>query len=75
MAYLEFVGKDEKNNIEDSAKFYEVVQTGSELHLKWGRIGTAGQESTKTFDSEEAATKEAEKLIAAKVKKGYTLKD
>jgi len=39
--------------------------------VRFGRLGTAGQSQTKTFADEAKATREAESLIAAKVKKGY----
>jgi predicted DNA-binding WGR domain protein len=55
-----------------SAKFWEVSQEGSDLHLRWGRLGTGGQSQTKSFASDAAAEKEAEKLIKEKTKKGYT---
>ncbi|MDR2869044.1 MAG: WGR domain-containing protein [Deferribacteraceae bacterium] len=37
----------------------------------YGKIGTAGQTSEKSFDSAEDCEKEANKVIAQKVKKGY----
>ncbi|HAE68811.1 MULTISPECIES: WGR domain-containing protein [Sphingobacterium] len=40
------------------------------MDVNYGRNGTAGQ--SKTFDSEEARLKDAEKLIAEKTKKGYS---
>ena len=52
-------------------KFWQVEQDGSDLHLRWGRIGTDGQAKTKSFDSAEAAQKDAEKQIRSKLKKGY----
>ncbi|MCB9597228.1 MAG: WGR and DUF4132 domain-containing protein [Sandaracinaceae bacterium] len=54
-----------------SAKFWEVTREGSDLHLRWGRLGTNGQSQTKEFASDAAATKEADKLILSKTKKGY----
>jgi len=74
MAYLEFVGDNAENEGGKSSKFYEVIQEGSVLHLRWGKIGTDGQKSDKTFSSEDAATREREKLIAEKIKKGYQAK-
>lgn len=52
-------------------KFYEVSVEGTTLNIRYGRIGTDGSTSSKTFGSEDAATKEATKKIAAKAKKGY----
>jgi predicted DNA-binding WGR domain protein len=52
-------------------KFYEAVVRGSELIIRYGRIGDAGQTSTKTFPTPEAARAEARKKVAEKTKKGY----
>lgn len=46
------------------------------MTVSYGRIGTAGQSQsqsqTKTFADEFRAAREAQKLIAEKLKKGYT---
>jgi predicted DNA-binding WGR domain protein len=39
---------------------------------RWGRIGSEGQTKTKGFADEAAARREADRLIAEKVGKGYT---
>lgn len=44
---------------------------GRETVVQFGRIGTAGQASTKTFPDEAAAAKFAEKMIREKLAKGY----
>ncbi len=62
--HFEFV--DEK-----SSKFWEVRVDGSDTEVRYGKIGTAGQAQTKSFDSPEAAQKSADKLVADKVKSGY----
>jgi DNA ligase-1 len=54
-----------------SAKFWEVSVAGVDVTVNWGRLGTGGQSQTKTFDTAEAATKHATKLIGEKTKKGY----
>lgn len=54
-----------------SYKFWEVQVVGTDCVVKYGKIGTAGVEKIKSFDSAEAAVKEMEKLVKAKVKKGY----
>ncbi|HIE48857.1 MAG TPA: WGR domain-containing protein, partial [Gammaproteobacteria bacterium] len=54
-----------------SAKFWEVEQQNSTVHLRWGKIGTNGQSKIKELDSQEDAAKEVEKLINQKTKKGY----
>jgi predicted DNA-binding WGR domain protein len=57
---------------EGSSKFWEVVVNGSELTVRFGRIGTKGQSQAKVFTTPEAALREQEKLIRSKVGKGYT---
>lgn len=63
--YLEYV--DDK-----SSKFWQVVVTGSEHEVSYGKIGKDGSSKVKTFDSPQAANKDAEKLIASKRNKGYS---
>lgn len=55
-----------------SDKFWEVVCTGNELTIRWGRTGGDGQGATKTFTSFEAAEAEADKLVRKKLEGGYT---
>ena len=54
-----------------SSKFWQVKQSGAELHIGWGKIGTVGQSQVKTFDDEAKATSARDKLVAEKTKKGY----
>lgn len=54
-----------------SNKYWRFTVDGVTQTVHYGRIGTAGQEATKTFDSDSAATTASDKLIAEKVKKGY----
>jgi len=54
-----------------SNKFWELDLDGSAYKLRWGRIGTAGQEKSFNFPSTLKAKSEADKLIAEKKKKGY----
>ena len=62
--YFEFVdGK--------SSKFWEITQNGTDVTVRFGRIGTQGQTQTKSFGDEAEATQHAEKLIGEKTKKGY----
>jgi hypothetical protein len=42
------------------------------MTVRFGKLGSSGQEQTKTFDSAEAATKELAKLVKQKLAKGYT---
>jgi predicted DNA-binding WGR domain protein len=61
---FEFIGGSSK-------KFWEISQAGVSIKVRFGRIGAAGQEQTKSFATASAAEREAERLIAEKVKKGY----
>lgn len=62
--HFEFVGGN-------SAKFWNVAVAGCNVTVCFGRIGTAGQEQTKTLDDAVAAQQHANKLVAQKIKKGY----
>ncbi len=55
-----------------SSKFWEITTQGAELTTRWGRIGTDGQSKTKTFQTVEETLAAAQKMIAGKIKKGYT---
>jgi predicted DNA-binding WGR domain protein len=54
-----------------SSKFWNISQTGAAYTVTYGRIGSAGQETSKSFDTEALAVKDAEKLIKEKLGKGY----
>jgi predicted DNA-binding WGR domain protein len=54
-----------------SNKFWEIDRAGKVLHIRYGRLGTSGQTVQKSFATPEAATREHDKLIASKRKKGY----
>lgn len=55
----------------NSSKFWEVEQAGSDLNVRWGRIGTAGQSQTKPFADAAKATAAMAKLVTEKTGKGY----
>jgi predicted DNA-binding WGR domain protein len=61
--YFEF--KDDKSH-----KFWEINLNGLSVTTSYGKIGTDGQTSEKTFETAEKAEKEYNKLIAEKTKKG-----
>lgn len=61
---FEFVGGASK-------KFWEISVTGNSFTVRFGRIGTAGQAQTKSFADDATAKREAEKLVAEKLRKGY----
>jgi DNA ligase-1 len=54
-----------------SVKFWEIVVDGAAHTVRFGKVGTEGQERTKTFPSEAAARDDAEKLAQDKLSKGY----
>ncbi len=56
-----------------SNKFWEISLEGKSFTTTYGRIGTDGQSSLKEYDTEAKAKIEYDKLVAEKVKKGYTL--
>ena len=56
-----------------SDKFWEIVLNGDKYSVSYGRIGNKPQTRTKDFDSKEIAMKEADKIVNAKMKKGYVL--
>ena len=62
--YFEFVAGS-------SSKFWEISQSGADVTVRFGKIGTNGQTQTKTLADAGAATKHAEKLVKEKTGKGY----
>lgn len=54
-----------------SNKFWTIVLDGSDQTVTFGKVGTVGQTQTKSFNSDEAALKSYDKLVAEKTKKGY----
>lgn len=59
--------QDDKSN-----KFWEVEVKGTEMVVRYGKIGTDGQGTVKKFASTSGAETAAEKAIAEKIKKGYS---
>ena len=58
---------------DNSSKFWEITWDDTEVTTRYGKIGTDGQSTEKSFDSHEAAEKEFTKLVKEKTKKGYEL--
>lgn len=58
--------KDEKSD-----KFWKISIDGCEHTVTFGKTGSAGKSKTKTFDTEEACLKDAEKVKSQKIRKGY----
>ena len=52
-------------------KFYEVVVDGTDVTIRFGRIGDPGQAKTTTHATAEKALADAQKKVAEKVRKGY----
>ncbi len=52
-------------------KFYEVTVDGSDLTIRYGRIGDRGQVKQSSFTTTDKAKSEAAKKIGEKVRKGY----
>ncbi|HAI45732.1 MAG TPA: hypothetical protein DCM50_03350, partial [Stenotrophomonas sp.] len=55
-----------------ASKFWEVEQDGSDLNVRWGRIGTQGQSQTKSFADAAKAASALTKLVNEKTGKGYS---
>jgi predicted DNA-binding WGR domain protein len=55
-----------------SSKFWAVERDGRKVTVTFGRIGSTGQEKTKSFPTDAKAVAEEEKLIAEKLRKGYS---
>ena len=62
--YFEFVGGASK-------KFWELVLCGDRFSVRFGRIGTKGQERLKICSSHDAARRAAERMVREKLIKGY----
>lgn len=56
---------------QQSDKFWWIDYDGCDFVTNHGKTGTAGKYQIKEFDSEAECIKQAEKLIASKLKKGY----
>ncbi len=55
----------------NSAKFWEISVGGSDVTVRYGRLGTDGQQQTKSFPTSDGAGRHADKIIAEKTRKGY----
>lgn len=54
-----------------SNKFWEITLNGTAFTTTWGKIGTPGTSTTKSWKDAATAQKEYDKLVAEKTKKGY----
>jgi DNA ligase-1 len=55
-----------------SSKFWEISVSGTDVTVRFGRIGANGQTKTKSFGDEASAQAYADELIEEKTAKGYT---
>ena len=56
----------------NSDKFWQIEVTGLEYTVIYGKNGTSGVSQSKSFSTNEECLKMAEKILAEKVKKGYS---
>jgi predicted DNA-binding WGR domain protein len=59
------------NQTGDSNKFWSINQADNSYTVTWGKIGTDGRTTDKTFLTADDCNKEVEKLIKEKLSKGY----
>lgn len=55
-----------------SAKFWEISLSGTDVVTRYGRIGSDGQSTTKSFADTVAAQKYSDKVVIEKTEKGYS---
>lgn len=58
---------------EKSAKFWEVRKVGQKYSVRYGKIGTTGQEKSTMMESGSLAAMKVANMIDSKLKKGYKL--
>lgn len=61
----------ELSQAEGSHKFYEAIVNGTEVSIRYGRIGDRGQVQVKSYPTVEKAQAEVTKKINEKLRKGY----
>ena len=54
-----------------SSKFWKIEVSGKSYTVNYGKLGSKGTSKTKNFSDDESAMKDAEKVLRAKLKKGY----
>lgn len=55
----------------NSSKFWEVSVAGTEIVVRYGRVGSEGRSTAKAFADEAAASRHVAKLVEEKLGKGY----
>ncbi len=63
----------ELSQTEGSHKFYEAIVNGTEVSIRYGRIGDRGQVQVKSYPTPEKAKAEVTKKINEKLRKGYEI--
>lgn len=58
-------------NSDSSAKFWQITLSDLTLTTRYGRMGTNGQQTAKTFAATSQASRELERLVKEKTAKGY----
>jgi predicted DNA-binding WGR domain protein len=58
-----------------SNKFWTISLNGTSFSTRYGKIGSEGSTTSKSFATAAAAKAAYDKLVAEKVKKGYVLVD
>jgi len=61
-----FENRDSTHN-----KFWQIEWGDTWFTTSWGKIGTLGQSTTKTFFNSDVCFREREKIINSKLNKGY----
>lgn len=54
-------------------QFWQVVQSGNKLSIRFGKTGSKGQVQVQSFISEAEASRNKEEMIAAKIQQGYVV--
>lgn len=67
------MGKAYRYTDEKSDKFWAIESSGYALAIHYGKIGSIGRFQIKEYGDESECEKQMQKLIAAKMKKGYAL--
>ena len=55
----------------NSAKFWEIALSTTDVTVRFGRLGTAGQTHIKSFANAASAGRHADKITSDKLRKGY----
>ena len=54
-------------------KFWQINQSGAELHIRFGKTGTRGQVQIKSYSSEEEAASHKDMLVNSQLESGYRM--